>query len=67
MQHYNTEGNSLQLQECLTLQIRIPTIAKQRIEKDARMLKANSPRIKSVISKMQEINIDFIVNPSFKY
>ena len=43
-------------------------IAKQMLEKkEACILKAKAPRIKSVIAKLQELNIDFSVNPSFKY
>lgn len=43
-------------------------IAKQMIEKkEACILKAKAPKIKSVIAKLQELNIDFSVNPSFKY
>lgn len=43
-------------------------IAKQMIEKkEACILKAKASNIKSVIAKLQELNIDFSVNPSFKY
>lgn len=43
-------------------------IAKQMLEKkEACILKAKAPKIKSVIAKLQELNIDFSVNPSFKY
>lgn len=43
-------------------------IAKQMLEKnEACILKAKAPKIKSVIAKLQESNIDFSVNPSFKY
>lgn len=43
-------------------------IAKQMLEKkEACILKAKASKIKSVIAKLQELNIDFSVNPSFKY
>ena len=43
-------------------------IAKQMLEKkEACILKEKAPKIKSVIAKLQELNIDFSVNPSFKY
>ena len=31
------------------------------------ILKAKSPKIKKVITKLQELGIDFNVNPSFNY
>ena len=43
-------------------------IAKQMLEKrEACILKAKAPKIKSVITKLQELGIDFNVNPSFNY
>lgn len=43
-------------------------IAKQMLgKKEVCILKAKAPKIKSVIAKLQELNIDFSVNPSFKY
>ena len=43
-------------------------IAKQMLEKkEACILKEKAPKIKSVIAKLQELYIDFSVNPSFKY
>lgn len=43
-------------------------IAKQMLEKkESCILKAKAFKIKSVIAKLQELNIDFSVKPSFKY
>ena len=43
-------------------------IAKQMLEKnEACILKAKASKIKSVIARLQELNIDFSVKPSFKY
>ena len=43
-------------------------IAKQMLEKrEACILKAKAPKIKLVITKLQELGIDFNVNPSFNY
>jgi len=43
-------------------------IAKQMLEKkEVCILKAKAPKIKAVIAKLQELDIDFDVNPSFKY
>ena len=43
-------------------------IAKQMLEKkEACILKAKAPKIKSAIAKLQELDIDFSVKPSFKY
>lgn len=43
-------------------------IAKQMLEKkEACILKAKAPGIKAVIAKLQGLDIDFSVNPSFKY
>lgn len=43
-------------------------IAKQMLEKrEACILKAKAPKIKPVITKLQELGIDFNVNPSFNY
>lgn len=43
-------------------------IAKQMLEKkETCILKAKAPKIKAVIAKLQELDIDFSVNPSFKY
>ena len=43
-------------------------IAKQILEKNVVcILKAKAPKIKSVIAKLQELDIDFSVKPSFKY
>ena len=43
-------------------------IARQMLEKrEACILKAKAPKIKLVITKLQELGIDFNVNPSFNY
>ena len=43
-------------------------IARQMLEKrEACILKAKAPKIKPVITKLQELGIDFNVNPSFNY
>lgn len=43
-------------------------IAKQMLEKrEVCILKAKAPKIKLVITKLQELGIDFNVNPSFNY
>ena len=43
-------------------------IAKQMLEgKEVCILKAKAPRIKAVITKLQDLRISYIVNPVFKY
>lgn len=43
-------------------------IAKQMLqEREVCILKAKAPEIKSIIVKLQELNIDFNVSPMFKY
>lgn len=43
-------------------------IAKQMLEKkEACILQAKAPKMKTVILKLQELGIDFNVNPSFNY
>lgn len=39
----------------------------QMLEEEACILKAKAPKIKPVITKLQELGIDFNVNPSFNY
>lgn len=43
-------------------------IAKQMLDgKEVCILKAKAPQIKTVITKLQDLKIDFFVNPMFKY
>lgn len=43
-------------------------VAKQMLEEEeVCILKAKAPEIKAAIAKLQDLNIDFIISPLFKY
>lgn len=68
---YIRKGSEINIEKikCVAKIAKVNFLAAKRMleEKEVCILKARAPEIKVAIAKLQDLSIDFIVNPLFKY